>query len=1160
MQQQQQQQTTTPKTLKTPASIDLAAIMRVTKRARSAPVDIKLVDRIEACNDYKDLATLLSEVKLIDPSKKITHNVIETCLVAQEKAIQIYAKKCGITSPRFVRRRTLWRSVASTIAKAAMKLLPVVSVHADYFLALSRDSNPAQRPPAENESVNVGTQDEPIIERTHDSVSAPRLPVEIRNAIGLLEERANDEDGIPRHVEMCERYIQEEIDAPDIEADALALGDIAIPPCMISAPMRKGKTDVSLVLIWFLLLMGFRVTYGVAPNKSAVIKPVWSKLMSMGWHDPEFGLLIDPIATYKPVPSRPDQLSVTAQTLDAIVAAKASNFLIYSIDQAKDAKAAYNFIKASTPSFEVVRPSPDCHNDDASVRISYDDEHGRPCANIRDEAQNAARSGSEDKREKLQKKKEEERAANRAVRVATAAAAGKLPSSREVSDAERARARYAQARSALDKAEASYEKAKSDLVSWLRKTFPNSMGISTNITATNLPTVTEQQMWGTSVLGPVPLGVLFALDEDPEVQKKGIRGQSFEVVPALTPNSDTFYRGFNKCRSVAYGDIFTKEVVYNRYKTELKAYLARRVSEASDDAARDACVADLKNWKALAVPIQSPLFENASFARTDILKLKGSKTVKATAKTLVDASKFLAWIDVSAVGVARQKRVVPPEEHAPLDATAPPVLPTTIVMVTDKISTKSAFVATQLTVAKRIVDILIERNQNGLVAVWGSDMKESNIKREFPSAEFVTTFGASAMRNVACFHVRGASTGGVGVLDRVHGNVDDFAEVVDRLADGVDRDELENTNIFCVGYAMFTGAITLTHTVYYPDDSELVVCPGKIAYAHTLFRQIDAKCQAIGRGFNDASWQSDLSIDLLSHANTETACRDYMKSETIFVSTTQQPRTTDVDNGDGTTQTELCRDENGFVSFPSLYYCITAASKKMQASTEWRADEKDGLAKANLGLKAAHKRKAKVTLGSAIADHFDREVFEGDLSDASDDDEVAENAETEAGATLPVLPPHLRHKGKPYLHSCAIEWLREKFHVNGSLKPSTQRDYVAKFSEVINSREFLEHGGWKAHLPDSIKGTDLAEFDEIVLEPFYYANHPGSQIRNYRAPFTRGLYRFWKGSVKISEATPEDFGYRSLDAILPILPSSASQPMDTTADNSDSDPDYTPSS
>lgn len=1113
--------------------------LAASKRARAAPAEQNIFDRTNACTDLSELIKIIKDNPL-DPKMAITHEIICRELAFQAKHIKLYAKQhCVSNEVKWVRKRTLWRALAPNISAAAIKLLPMVAHKADYFLAFCRGNVNTKRVAPPNERVNIGTDDDPQLVSTHDVATAPMHPAEIRTGVALSEEKGN-EDGIPRHVEYCKQYAED----MGLDPDIFDYGDRFFVPCNISAPMRKGKTDVSLLVLWFDLRLGFRCTYGVAPKKSNVIMPVWKRLMSMQWHNPEFNLLVKPCATYQHDANF--DLTMRARSATSVVGEVDSNFLIYSIDERNDAQAAYEFIKSSCGSLEITRPFPTCANSEVTVKIDYANQTGRPCSNLRDEVQNAAKTGAEEKKEKLQKKAEELRNARKNIKEVSLKMASAQEDEREQAK-QQALARLSKAQSALENANKVFEKAKNDIMAYLRPAFANSMGVSTNITATILPTFTEIQMYGTAYIDDLPLGMKFEMSDDPEEKKKGIL-QSVQVIPALTPNSDTFYKGFNAATPVDYnGTSYTKDVVYERYKREFKNYLEESVNCAANDEERAAARADLSQWTSLLVSKESPLFASGSFGRPDMLKLNGSKSAKATAKSMVDVAKFLTYIDFVVIGQPRESRVIPGSEHAPSEPDAPSILPTTVVMITDKITPRSKYGATQLTAAKRIVETLISRNETGVVAVWGSDTTKANILREFPESKFGTDFASdftsNQSRNVAVFHVR-QSTSSDGVRQRtslqtISANVDDFAQVVDRLAHSTPSKELEKTNIFVVGYQMFTGAITLTTTLERADDGEpdLVVCPQHIIYAHTMYRQIDAKCQSIGRGFNDFSFHTNFGISLLSHEHTSRQGADYMKAEQKFVSATQEIEKCNVAE-DG----EEPRYET---VFNSLHYCVTAASAQLQASSQWGGEGQKDLAANGLGLKA-RKMKNRATLQSVIAEHFDASLYTGDLDDMSDDEVVEENALEEANAPLfGFLPESERVPGIPYLYSCAIVWLREQLRARSKLATTTQHNYIRGFIEVLSSREFNEHGGWKEHLAFRPKtNDDRAEFNERVIQPFMDAHHPGSQSRDWKAGFWK-LFSFFPSDRDISDATPIDFGY------LPLETESPSGSMN-------SDPDYVP--
>ena len=82
----------------------------------------------------------------------------------------------------------------------------------------------------------------------------------------------------------------------DIEAEMTALENktLDIPekpdetqpyfmPMMVSAPPRKGKSALTLMLVSLAVKMGFNVFFSVAPNKLVPLREMIEKIEKMGW-------------------------------------------------------------------------------------------------------------------------------------------------------------------------------------------------------------------------------------------------------------------------------------------------------------------------------------------------------------------------------------------------------------------------------------------------------------------------------------------------------------------------------------------------------------------------------------------------------------------------------------------------------------------------------------------------------------------------------------------------------------------------------------------------------------------------------------------------------------------------------------------------------------
>ena len=1108
---------------------------KITASTRASTAEIDPVLAVKNATSTDEVIEIIKKCPF-DVTKDVTIRGLTRELAFEEAYANAVAKDKG-DSLKSANTHGLWPCLGSTRKEAAYKLMPHISDRADYLIAMSPGDTKQKsaRLHGENTEVNIGTEDCPVVVHAFDNCKPPTQPYSLLKAIALCEG--------PDHIKRLKEINDEESGEPDL----LEYGDLAIPPAFIGAPMRKGKTKASFVLLWFDLRCGFRCTYGLAPNKNNVIKPVWEKLIGMKWHDPRFGLLKSPAATYVMDPTT-FELRSTARKIESITSDTESNLLFYSIDSANDVACAKAFIDMSKPKVVLTRPYAGCPNYDAddptnaaSAEIFYEHHYQRPCSNIRDEAHNAAKTGAEEQREKLQKKQEElENATNKLANASTP------------EEILKARARKEAATKGVATAEKKYAAAAYGIMSGMRATFPNSNGYSTNMTATVISTFQEQPMYGTHIRPEGPMGLKLFLSDDPEERKGGIE-QCEYVLPALRPNSDTFYKGTNNTVKVDYNTSrgYTKETVYAKYLELVHAY--------------NTGYGNGSTTKALS--ISQPEFNNGSFSHVHLLRPNGSKEPKKAVSALTDTAKMDVYVDAVVIGPPVVSRVIPSIDHSPDYAQQailsgeqqpPSILPTTIISVTDKVvKSKSPYNSSSLEVSKRLVDLLIKKKQAGVVAVWGTGLKESEVQKVFPEASFTAGFKMNTMKSVLVLHVQKWSASSPSRLSVIENHCADFDEVARNISNRVDMEELHNTCIFCVGYHMFTGAITLTTTIEATKmgedgilEPDLIICPQHIVYKHTKYRQLDNMCQQVGRAFNDFKFPaSQFKILLLAEQNVLAQCKDYMGGEATLLNEMEKPV---MNSGmkDGSVSTWRCTLNEldgstplGFFVRATYVDCMVGVSAFYEQSKTWKAGS---LAEAPIGLKAG-KMKAKFTLQTTVADKYDASEFVGEFEAMSDDDEVDENMLAIEDNRFKKLPDEYLIHGVPYLVCCAIVWFTEK--LNGAkLTPANKVEYARKFKEVVISPQGLGtdlNSGWVTLMPDTAPKTaaEKDEFAATVVLPFLHEHHPGSQARNYLAPFWQ-FYKFFTGP-RVSAATPEDFGYASPDAA-------------AAAAADDEDPEWTP--
>ena len=1128
------------------------------------------------CKTPAELRNLMNTFKLDPETTPIDVPTLKREFMFQEFHISMVAREKGF-GKGWIKKRVLWRAISSSVEDAAIKMLPHVQEMATYYLATCPGNMTDVRPLGSSEIVNVNGEDK---NPNYYSV-APRCPMELRKSIALCEE-SGGEDGIARHIDHVRTFLRKNGKDPDL----MKHGDLAIIGSLVGAPMRKGKTMTSLCVLWFTFRMGFKVTYGVAPFKSAVIRPVWNKIMQLEWHHPDFGLVKNPMATYKKDGS--GQLTNTKLPKEDVKNASNCNLLIYSIDIAGDVEAMREFVESHKTYLKIRRPHPTCPNSDVEVDVLQPD--GFDCApfvNIRDEVQNAAKMGEEEKREKMQKKEEELQNAN-----ANLVGAMESGIAAQISSAQ---ARKGAAYVALQKATALYQKATAALMANLRPTLVNSYGYSVHISATILPTFQEMQMYGTHTL-PLPLGKVLCIRDEEKVRQLGLDlnfedyespnpdqsiDQDVRVLPPLRPNADTTYVGLNKMKHAEYGSVYTKELVYTMYRSLMRRHFERLVLVSETDEARTVAEQNLGKLRDYLLPITNSLFDDGSFAVVDLLRPNGCAKPTKTARQLVDVAKMLTYIDTRVIGVSpTESIVIKAEHHAPqalreyeealglpgsVSADLPlevhDILPTTVVSVIDKVNSKKQYVSTSFTVARQIVDLLVAKNSPGVVAVWADVPKEA-VCREFPDAEFAW-LGRSKKAPIWVFHVAVSQGGTKGELRPITNDHDDFDAVVNATRRSVTRKTIENTRFFCVGYGMFTGAITLTTTVD-PEDGysrPLLVCPQTCIYAHTSRRSADSTCQIVGRSCNDIPYDSNYKLALLSQLKTLENSKAYMNAEHRLL----QIMGDTWKKSDG-------QDHwvDGFPLRPSLYHCLTAVSKQLEDCASY--DGTGGLGAAALGMK-------KNTLKTGVTNRFKSADHKNELVELSDDEEVEENMADE-DAKLHPLPESSRIDGVPYLFCCAIAWFNDKVRLGRNkrtgeiLSGSSQESYRQQFRDMMTAPQTINYpGGWSEIFPDCLpKANTNARkvFMETVVRPVVAAiKKPNGellytlpddefglnkQMVNVGAPFWQLYELFPKGSA-VSNATPEDFGFASLPCDPAAGPSGVSH-METDGDPND--PDYVP--
>jgi hypothetical protein len=226
-----------------------------------------------------------------------------------------------------------------------------------------------------------------------------------------------------------------------------------------------------------------------------------------------------------------------------------------------------------------------------------------------------------------------------------------------------------------------------------------------------------------------------------------------------------------------------------------------------------------------------------------------------------------------------------------------------------------------------------------------------------------------------------------------------------------------------------------------------------------------------------------------------------------------------------------------------------------------------GLAKASLGLKSNGMKK-KNTIKSGVSDRFASSACTGELENLSEDDEVEENL-ADPDSQLHPLPESSRLDGVPYLISCSIAWYKDKIRLaksprgKGQLSDHTRKVYIGHFVKIMTAPSTVNYyGGWAEMFPERIPVNKVdnanvkTQFIETVVRPALEDDGNSYEdfektLKDHGAPFWM-LYKMFPLHSTVNKATPEDFGYLSIDG----ASGSGSNAAVSMAIYDDSDPDY----
>ena len=268
---------------------------------------------------------------------------------------------------------------------------------------------------------------------------------------------------------------------------ALAYGEVAMPPTLIAAPPRLGKSTPTDMMVWFARRLGMTVTYGCAPHTTIVCREFKERYEKLGWwNSPVLGecTSLAEISCGKDGNDAED----AAARCEAHLKAKSYDFVLYSSENASHCQA----VRADVDARRVLLET---EVEGGAASIVDDPNHTAVFCNFHDEAQNFARFGAEDAKKKYEKKLRELHEAQQKHNAAHAAReAGHAVTAQHL------RCLKALVTALVDKtknAKTEYENKLRACQEHLRPTFVSSRGYQVLISATLLPTLQERQLYGT---------------------------------------------------------------------------------------------------------------------------------------------------------------------------------------------------------------------------------------------------------------------------------------------------------------------------------------------------------------------------------------------------------------------------------------------------------------------------------------------------------------------------------------------------------------------------------------------------------------------------------------------------------------------------------------
>ena len=873
----------------------------------------------------------------IDP-KNLTLEVIERDLWAEAQQLKFMPSASRDTRLRYTFYRVLSKGSIPTvymrIRAAALKLLPGLQQMADRGCALKGYTGMRVDPEPGEPGARIVDPDDPTkLLLLADYSNPPWDPANLRAVMAHCES--------PLHVEKLKAFCRSRgYDERDFKH-----GDVALPPLLISAPPRKGKTAIALAHVWFARRMGFAVQYGVAPNTNLVSQELHGLLVRLGWWNNP-AILGDCI-------NGSDVQGVKARAFDEALQRKRYDVVLFSSDNNNHAKAtAADIERRAVKLTASVAPEDARHGpDDDGLRGDVDDDaRAAGCTDvfvlIRDEAQTNARFGAEEEEDKL--------AVAESLLAREQAA---LTVAERAPDADQLvpgiKRRIAGLTKNVETKQKAFDRKLASSQELLRPTFVSSKGFQVLVSATLLPTLQERQLWGTLLEENLPA----ELDV----------GQDRFALPALGPEGHKQYVGAQCTDDAKYRRAYAPELVREWTFRLLKDRISRKIEvyrtlfrdaerevtrlETEEgrhpddpeykmalalktrlDALLTASKTELREANQRIPAYSDELFERPQFADKRLLLLDGgaifgkkvdahgvpvaTRTTKAVIATIAQArarhgvARRRHWRarrrdrppDRSARGQRRARRGarrhpaddarLPAQPHnAHQDVRAAPAHAARLGQ-----PHRQALLRAQAAGLHRGVCVVDGRQQDH------AQHPGDHLLRRRQAAQRLQGLQAPGHRlrdrpsahNPAEFEIKPLAA-----------PVADMDGVVSMLTARTNRfDAIGHYKLYAVGYDMFNGALTLSRAMnvdvfardedgverIQPQTRTVLAAPQRILFAHTNTRSIDSIYQIVGRTYNDLHFACpNFRIEILTGVSARGNLIAYAMAEDAFIAATGVP-------------------------------------------------------------------------------------------------------------------------------------------------------------------------------------------------------------------------------------------------------------------------------